>query len=52
MNVVGGLLTAASAIPPIVGLTSKDDTKNHARWWGLLLALGMLTAAGFYGYTY
>lgn len=51
-NIIGGLLTAGSVVPPIIGLTSMDDTKNYARWWVILLALGILTSAGFYGYTY
>lgn len=52
LNVLGGLLTAGSAAPPIIGLTAAGDTKNHAKFWVILLALGFLTAAGFYGYTY
>lgn len=52
LNVLGGIFTLGSCVPPIIGLTSTDDTKNHARWWAVALALGILTSAGFYGYTY
>jgi drug/metabolite transporter (DMT)-like permease len=51
-NIFGGAFTLGSIIPPVIGLTSTDDTKNHARWWGILLALGIFTSAGFYAYTY
>jgi len=51
-NIVGGAFTLGSIVPPIMGLRSTDDTKNHARWWLILLVLGILTSAGFYGYTY
>ncbi len=52
LNVIGGLLTAASIVPPIIGFTSTSDTKTNAQWWIILLALGILTSAGFYSYTY
>lgn len=52
LNIIGGLLVAGSAVPPILGIASQDDTRNHARWWIIMLALGILTATGFYSYTY
>ena len=51
-NILGGALTLVSIIPPVIGLTSTDDTKNHVRWWAISLGLGIFTSAGFYAYTY
>lgn len=53
LNIIGALLVLASAGSVIRSFTAGEEgAKNYAVWWVVLLALGILTAAGFFGYTY
>jgi hypothetical protein len=53
MNIVGGLMVAGSGAPIIRSFTAGEEgVRNYTRWWGILMAAGIMMAAGFFGYTY
>lgn len=52
-NVIGGILTAASFVPIVKAQSAGEEgAKGYTIAWGVLLALGFMCAAGWYGYTY
>jgi H+/Cl- antiporter ClcA len=53
MNIVGGVLVGISGAPIIRAFTAGEEgVRNYTRWWGVLMAAGIMFAAGFFGYTY
>lgn len=53
MNILGGIFTAGSWVLLYKGTKAGEEgSASYTFAWIILLALGFLTAAGFYSYTY